>query len=679
RQRGDKSAQEYNIDPKLLRREYDEHLLQRTVSISRTSASNIVNDSVKQYTSDTIQQIRNSTVGLTVTATLPDSERILQYSEGLSISPFSAARTPPIDPGSGSSSPTLSPPHRPLFNVNNDDNEQKEDEVVEGGAASNVFDNHKKASADDEAEEDEEFDGRPPSNVFDEPVAAAGTGDMSWIQRRPAFIFSLPLTNEWGPRVTESYNEIKKKTSLNYKQVDEIALLSGVLHFDETHVGFEAAEMSAITNEVLRRFYTKDLQEKDLKRSVEAAKLWSTWVQKWGSMNLLSCLSKELGDVDEADADTGPVVDMIMESYNTCQQIDILPVLFVALYVFRHYDTWSKLESESDAMSSVIVPILREFMDVQGHIRFKCLNTASAAGENRKAALDQDGQARQPDIVGRTNEDHEAYYGELKGMHPSTQSKNADSLRLAIFTKDSLDGLRRFLHEDLPLLSFRSVGPDVAFFLGAKIANTVVHARISNLTMPTCLSELRMLDQMFFFRMFQIRSLVLITSKRLKHRRQKPMEDHNAFPTLVTPHRNMALGIQSKAKLIKRKGKGTVEMKEAKRKKETFNLIGDNRAQVLPEALNSNQTLTTLYLWSNSIESSEALALSEALKTNQTLTTVEMRLNLFNNIGAQPLSEALKINSTLTTLELRSNKIADIGAQALSEALMTNSTLTTLD
>ncbi|KAF9203682.1 hypothetical protein BGZ59_001489 [Podila verticillata] len=459
---------------------------------------------------------------------------------GLLISPFSAVRTPPIDRGSGSSSPTLSPPPRPLFDVNTDDNEQEEDEVVEEGAASNVFDVHEKESTGNEPEEDEVFDGRPLGNVFDGPMAAAGTGDMSFIQRRPAFTFSLPLTKDWGPRVTESYNEIKKKTFLNYKQVDEIALLSGVLHFDDKHVGFEATEMSAITNEVLRRFYTKDLQEKDLKRSVEAARLWNTWVQKWGSMNLLSCLFKELGDADDADVDTGPVIDMIMESYNTCQQNDILPVLFVALYVFRHYDTWSKLESESDAMSSVIVPILREFMNVQGHIQFKW-----------KAALDQDGQARQPDIVGRTKEDHEAYYGELKGMHPSTQSKNADSLRIAIFTKDSLDDLDRILEDDLPLLSFRSVGPDVAFFIGAKIANTVIHARISDLTMPT------------------FRSLVLITSKRLKQKRRKPMEGHNMFPTLVTPHRNVALGIQSKAKVVKRKGKEAVEMKEAKRKKET--------------------------------------------------------------------------------------------------------------
>ncbi|KAF8930744.1 hypothetical protein BGZ47_000402 [Haplosporangium gracile] len=127
------------------------------------------------------------------------------------------------------------------------------------------------------------------------------------------------------------------------------------------------------------------------------------------------------------------------------------------------------------------------------------MSSASTAGENRKAALDQDGQARQPDIVSRTEEGHEVYYGELKGVYPSTLSSTADTLQIAIFTKDSLDGLLRVLEEDLPLISFRSVGLDVVFFLGAKITNAVVHTRISNLTMPTCLSELRLLDQTFFF------------------------------------------------------------------------------------------------------------------------------------------------------------------------------------
>ncbi|KAF9274328.1 hypothetical protein BGZ88_003111 [Linnemannia elongata] len=394
---------------------------------------------------------------------------------GPSIPSFSAARTPLHDRGSGSSSPTLSPPHRPLFDVDSDENEREQDEVADGGAAINVLDDHEEVSGDKKAE----ADGRPSNNIFDGPVAATEAGDMSWDQLLPAYTFSLPLTKDWGPQVTEAYNKIKKMTSLNYKQIAEIALLSGVLHFNEKHAGFEAAEMSTITNEILHRFYTKDLQEKDLKRSVEAATLWGTWVQKWG------------------------------------------------------------------------------------------LNSASTAGENRKAALDQDGQARQPDIVGRTEEGHEAYYGELKGMHPSTLSRNADTLRIAVFTKDSLDELLRVLEVDLPLISFQSVGPDVVFFLGAKITNTVVHTRISNLKMPTCLSELGLLDQTFFFRMFQIRSLVLITSTRLKQKRREPIGDNNPFPTLATPLRNVALGIQSKAKLVKRKGKQTMGLNEAKRSKET--------------------------------------------------------------------------------------------------------------
>lgn len=50
-QNGDKSAREYVLDPKQMRVEYEEHLLQTTVDISRTSACEIVNTSVERYTS----------------------------------------------------------------------------------------------------------------------------------------------------------------------------------------------------------------------------------------------------------------------------------------------------------------------------------------------------------------------------------------------------------------------------------------------------------------------------------------------------------------------------------------------------------------------------------------------------------------------------------------------------
>jgi hypothetical protein len=39
--------------------------------------------------------------------------------------------------------------------------------------------------------------------------------------------------------------------------------------------------------------------------------------------------------------------------------------------VFRHLDDWGTLKSESDAMTSVVAPILQEFLRVPGQIKFK--------------------------------------------------------------------------------------------------------------------------------------------------------------------------------------------------------------------------------------------------------------------------------------------------------------------
>jgi len=67
------------------------------------------------------------------------------------------------------------------------------------------------------------------------------------------------------------------------------------------------------------------------------------------------------------------------------------------------------------------------------------------------------------------------------------------------------------------------------------------------------------------------------------------------------------------------------------------------------------------------------------LKTTSTLTTLNLQNNLISDNGAQALSEALKINSSLTTLNLKSNLIGDSGAQTLAQALKSNSSPTTLD
>jgi len=53
--------------------------------------------------------------------------------------------------------------------------------------------------------------------------------------------------------------------------------------------------------------------------------------------------------------------------------------------------------------------------------------------------------------------------------------------------------------------------------------------------------------------------------------------------------------------------------------------------------------------------------------------------NHIGDQGAQFLAKALETNTTLTTLDLCNNHIGDQGAQFLAKALETNTTLTTLD
>ncbi|KAF9339122.1 hypothetical protein BGX26_009472, partial [Mortierella sp. AD094] len=56
---------------------------------------------------------------------------------------------------------------------------------------------------------------------------------------------------------------------------------------------------------------------------------------------------------------------------------------------------------------------------------------------------------------------------------------------------------------------------------------------------------------------------------------------------------------------------------------------------------------------------------------NLTLTDLSLKDNLIGDNGAQALSEALETNSTLITLSLFNNSITWKGAQALAEALKT--------
>ena len=132
--------------------------------------------------------------------------------------------------------------------------------------------------------------------------------------------------------------------------------------------------------------------------------------------------------------------------------------------------------------------------------------------------------------------------------------------------------------------------------------------------------------------------------------------------------------------------------------------IGDKGAEALAKALKNNNTVTILNLWDNNIGVEGAKALSEALENNEivtalylagnnigdegakaltksfnTVTTLDLGGSNIGDKGAEALAKALKNNKTVTTLYLGENNIGDEGAKALSEALENNNTVTILD
>ncbi|KAG0008758.1 hypothetical protein BGZ80_003082 [Entomortierella chlamydospora] len=225
-----------------------------------------------------------------------------------------------------------------------------------------------------------------------------------WAKSRPSYTFKLQLQDDWGSWVTELYESAKTKVHLNHNHIDEIALLSGILHLNKTHIGFSAKEIAKIHSDVLRTFYNKEMEDKDIERAQDAAAIWASWMQKWKSIVLKEKLAAESEGRDPEAVNAEPVVDAIMSSYSECKTKKIMPILFIALHVFRRYNNWAALTSESDRMMAVVGPILQEIMDIQHIIRFTCSNTPTSAGKHRKTKLQQEGQSRQPDIIGKTNE-----------------------------------------------------------------------------------------------------------------------------------------------------------------------------------------------------------------------------------------------------------------------------------
>ncbi|KAF9561824.1 hypothetical protein EC968_005602 [Mortierella alpina] len=307
-----------------------------------------------------------------------------------------------------------------------------------------------------------------------------------WAKDRPLYKFKLRLREEWGARVTELYESAKRKPFLDHTHVDEIALLSGIVHLNKRHVGFSEQEIKAITASVLEMFYSHEMKEQDIQRAQDAVLLWSSWQWKRLLMNEKIAAQRENRDPVEA-IDTEPVVDAILSSYAECKGKKITPVLFIALHAFRQYNSWATLVSESDCLMGVVGPILKEVMAFQHEIN---ANACTSVGKTRKAQLKQDGQSRQPDVIGLTEAKDEIFYGEVKGPAPKTADVNTDILRLAVFSKDSLDQVHNLVEEGPPLVTFLAGSRDVTFFLAAKVDNTIVHLQLSTVRLPADLKEM---------------------------------------------------------------------------------------------------------------------------------------------------------------------------------------------
>ena len=92
--------------------------------------------------------------------------------------------------------------------------------------------------------------------------------------------------------------------------------------------------------------------------------------------------------------------------------------------------------------------------------------------------------------------------------------------------------------------------------------------------------------------------------------------------------------------------------------------------------LSNNHTLTSLYIMDDSIDDEGVTALAQSLKCNTTLKNLKLRDNQdVTSASVQSLLELIRTNNTITSLGLRCNNIDTNGILVLVESLKTNKTL----
>ncbi|KAF9273229.1 hypothetical protein BGZ88_003958 [Linnemannia elongata] len=352
-----------------------------------------------------------------------------------------------------------------------------------------------------------------------------------WNQPDYNFVFQLGDL-DLGDKITMHYNDVRKQTDLDHTKVDRIA-----------------SDTTALHNEVVDLYYSKELADADIQRARNSEDIWSTWIRAIRRLSFAEKADAKRQGREPRPIDTAPVMDEIMSSFEICKDKDILPVFYIAMNVFRKFNDRTGKLSETEWMTKVIVPFLEEFMGIQHDVTFACTNSITLAGQERKANLNQDGQTRQPDVIGRCTPPLELYYGELKPKNPRIEDSNTDRLRIAIFTKDSLDQLDRKLVSPPPVISFQAIGGAVTFYIGAKVDNVIIHSKLSTITLPSQLGQLDLHEETFYT-LFQVRTLIMTANAKTRDVRESPL-DVQSFPTLGTPER-LAMAGRTPTKGLKR-------------------------------------------------------------------------------------------------------------------------------
>ncbi|KAF9544681.1 hypothetical protein EC957_011788 [Mortierella hygrophila] len=251
-------------------------------------------------------------------------------------------------------------------------------------------------------------------------------GDVvpAWARDRPLWRFCMSVDSvDYGPSITTWYNDSRADGTLDFHNVDKIALLSAILHLYDQHHALNKAAIAFIRNNTLDVVYTTE--DEDKSKAKAAATRWNQWVMTFRTLVFEEKQLAQKEGRDPRPVPTNSLVKDILSSFDLCEQVGILPFFFAGLNTFRKYNNWKIPKSEMSWTTSVVVPILEEFMFAQHEVIFTC----TSAGNIHEVRGSQKEQPSQPNVIELADEgETEVYYGEIKVAKASLEEQHLDRL-----------------------------------------------------------------------------------------------------------------------------------------------------------------------------------------------------------------------------------------------------------